>query len=182
MEKREFFLRRPFLQFAPAFGIIALLYIPAIVQLARGGPIVPIIAADGDGFAAGFWSAFGASFALSSAVMTTLALCLIAYAAFGATKQPFLVLDEKVLKTNGLAVIWGSVGTVTTGRTFGMPCLRIATVNDTAMIAGLRFPLKIVFGLRVFMYGAPIFVPEVKDVSLDELRELIETYRANAAA
>jgi hypothetical protein len=186
MERREFYLRQPMLAYVPVFVVLALFFVPLIVLLARGGPIVPTFGAGdafaGDAFAAGFWSSFSATFALTCACSAVIVLLALGRGISAARKRPFLVLDSEALGVPGLKVLWRAIGTLTSGRNLGIPCLRVSTLNNDLLIKQMHFPLNLVYGLRVRIYGAPIFIPPLREVSREELRDLIETYRADATA
>jgi hypothetical protein len=182
MGKREFFLRRPVLQFLPSFVVVGFCLIAAIVQLARGGLAFPDPNLQGDDFAAGFWTTFPYTFAVGFGLMAIIVLAILAYSAYHATRRPFLVLDAEFFAVPGLKLTWTSIGALTPGSNLGSPCLRVNTLNDKALIERVRFPLSLIYALRVRLYGAPIFIAPVKEVPLEELRELIETYRTSATA
>lgn len=174
MERREFYLRSPLLQFAPALALGGLLFVPLIVFLARGGAQT---SANDDAFLSGAL----AGFSFGTAAFAVLWLAVMAYSISVTRKRPYLVLDGDAFNLPGLKLTWGSIREIKPGNNFGLPCLRISTRNDDALIRQMRFPLKFIYALRRSLYGAPLVIPPVGDVQAADLRTLIEEYRASAA-
>jgi hypothetical protein len=175
MESKRYFALLPlWLRTLPSAAISMSLLIPILVLTLHGAFFSPgSLFAGADTF-----------FARGCAIAGLASLALLGAALLTAYKrpQPTLTLDESGLATPVISLPWSEVSEVRTRKCLGLPALCISTANDDALIRDAPLHLKIWYGVRRLLTGAPIVLPAVRELPLTDLCDLIAQYRTNAAA
>ena len=172
MERREFFADRPlWLRILPLMGIVLLLFAPiAFLQIhgAVGPPDSPL-------------QAGMLSFAVTTAVAGTvyLALFLLLLVRASRLNIPELVLDEKGLRTPLVLFGWPLIGEVWVAHLLARPVLCISMIKDEAVMKRIPAFLRLRYAIRRRIVGAPIALPTMRDISLQDLCNLIDEYRTH---
>lgn len=171
MERREFFADRPlWLRSIPALAIVLLLFVP-IVFLQIHGAVGP----SDSGFRAGALS-FAFTTAIGGAGLLVVLLLLLVKAK--RMNIPLLALDERGLKTPIIQFAWPLIRDAWVGRVLGLPVLCISTINDDAVMKRIPALFRLRYALRRRIVGAPMVLPAMRGISLQEVCDLIAEYRA----
>lgn len=155
----------------PSIGVLVLTFVPIIVLKIHG----PVGAPDSALYAG------SVSFAYTTEILGgfLIAFLLLALVKANRMKIPLLALDEKGLKTPLILFPWPLVGKVWVGRALSSPVLCISSTNDEAMLKRLPGILRFRYAVRRRIYGAPVLLPAVRGMSLQDVCDLIDEYRTH---
>lgn len=171
MERREFFPLLPlWLRALPSAAIGMVFFVPIVVLKLHGhfvGPDSPLVG-------------FDSTVAQIAAVIGLALEGLLLLAVVTATKKrtAVLAIDNSTLTTPVISLPWSSVRHVAVRKCFGLSALCVSTADDDALIKEAPINLKLWYGMRRWLLGAPVAVPPVREMPLTDLCTLIEQFRA----
>jgi hypothetical protein len=167
MQKRDFFPLLPFwLRALPSLAIGMLLFIPIVVLHGHSVPPDSVLAV----------------FAKLTAYGGVALVGVVLLAVFSRLKTPIpvLTIDNSNLTTPLVSLPWSAVRDVRAQKFLGLPALCISTTDDRALRKRAPINLKLWYGARLWLLGAPIVLPAVREMPLTELCTLIAKYSAVA--
>ena len=173
MPRREFFARAPmWVRLLPSAAIGTLLVVPYFALRALG------VTENVEPFQI-------AMVVLKVSVFIGIAfLALLALAVVGAALRPIPILtfDDERLATPLTKLPWAQVRRVDVRPLLWMRRLCVSTYDDGALVRRSGYPRNLRYWVTRWLTGAPVALPELDGITLEEASCLAEEYRKAAGA
>lgn len=173
MPTRHFFLRFPFVPYAATIAVLVALIVAVKVIAASLDGVAPA-SATGDpvgSFVGGLQLGLLAMLVFLGVLMP-----------LRIRTRPMLTLENDRLIIGAVKIGWPAIAEFVPLLSWNRPMIGIKTVNDDAVLKRLPPAARFIYTLRRWRIGMLFCIPEIREISMPELMELLEAYRAASAS